>query len=378
MIKKLRDLKISKKLLLSFIVVVVLYIATVATALIGTSNIMNSFNEFHNVSYNIVKESTNFRLNQYVVARNMYQIAYERNVTEAIADMEETKQCIEIVDQSAKNLESLYKDKEMVSKMTELHEKLIVITCSLGGTTPETVAASKLAMEKGAAVIAITNNGNSPLAKACHYLVVHDWEGSYSAKMDKMNKALLVAIEILNQYEGFETYDTMIKANQDIYQIIDEAVQSVLPQAKAFAESYKDDEVIYVMSSGATHKVAYSFSICLLMEMQWMNSGSFHDGEFFHGPFEITDKDVPFILLMNDGRTRAMDSRALTFLERFDAKTTVIDAKDFGLGSLLTGGVAEYYSPMVISAVLRIYAEQLAIVRNHPLTKRRYMWKLEY
>ena len=73
-----------------------------------------------------------------------------------------------------------------------------------------------------------------------------------------------------------------------------------------------------------------------------------------------------------------MDSRALTFLERFDAKTTVIDAKDFGLGSLLTGGVAEYYSPMVISAVLRIYAEQLAIVRNHPLTKRRYMWKLEY
>ena len=196
--------------------------------------------------------------------------------------------------------------------------------------------------------------------------------------MDKMNKALLVAIEILNQYEGFETYDTMIKANQDIYQIIDEAVQSVLPQAKAFAESYKDDEVIYVMSSGATHKVAYSFSICLLMEMQWMNSGSFHDGEFFHGPFEITDKDVPFILLINDGRTRAMDSRALTFLERFDAKTTVIDAKDFGLGSLLTGGVAEYYSPMVISAVLRIYAEQLAIVRNHPLTKRRYMWKLEY
>lgn len=126
MIKKLRDLKISKKLLLSFIVVVVLYIATVATALIGTSNIMNSFNEFHNVSYNIVKESTNFRLNQYVVARNMYQIAYERNVTEAIADMEETKQCIEIVDQSAKNLESLYKDKEMVSKMTELHEKLII------------------------------------------------------------------------------------------------------------------------------------------------------------------------------------------------------------------------------------------------------------
>ena len=78
-----------------------------------------------------------------------------------------------------------------------LNEDAIVVTCSLGGTTPETVAASKLAMEKGAAVIAITNNGESPLAKACHYLVVHNWEGSYSAKMDKMNKALLIAQEIL-------------------------------------------------------------------------------------------------------------------------------------------------------------------------------------
>jgi fructoselysine 6-phosphate deglycase len=47
------------------------------------------------------------------------------------------------------------------------------------------------------------------------------------------------------------------------------------------------------MSSGASMEVAYSTSICLMMEMQWVNSGSFHSGEFFHGPFEIVDKDVP-------------------------------------------------------------------------------------
>ena len=132
------------------------------------------------------------------------------------------------------------------------------------------------------------------------------------------------------------------------------------------------------MSSGACHEEAYAFSICLLMEMQWMNSGSFHDGEFFHGPFEIVDKDVPFILLMNEGKTRALDSRALDFLNRFGAKVTVLDGKDFGLGSELHKSVADYFNPIVLSAVLRVYAEQLAIVRNHPLTKRRYMWKLEY
>ena len=140
----------------------------------------------------------------------------------------------------------------------------------------------------------------------------------------------------------------------------------------------KNESIIYVMSSGATERVAYSTSICLLLEMQWVNSGFCNDGEFFHGPFEIVDKDVPYLLLMNDGRTRAMDSRALDFLNRFDAKTTVIDAKDFGLSNYVPASVAEYFSPMLITGVVRVYFEQLAIARNHPLSQRRYMWKLEY
>ena len=115
-----------------------------------------------------------------------------------------------------------------------------------------------------------------------------------------------------------------------------------------------------------------------MMEMQWIHSGTFHSGEFFHGPFEITDKDVPFVLLMNDGKTREIDARALTFLERFDAKTTVVDALDYGLSSVIDAEVIDYFNPMIITAVFRVYAEELAIAREHPLTKRRYMWKLSY
>ena len=257
-------------------------------------------------------------------------------------------------------------------------ETAIVITCSLGGTTPETVAASKKAMELGAKVIAVTHVDGSLLAKNAHYVVLHGFEKNYAAKLEKMTKVLGLAVEILNQYEGYDRYDDMQAAFGKVYDLIEKAVSFVVPAAQNFAEDYKDAPVVYVMSSGATQEVAYAFSICLLMEMQWVNSGSFHDGEFFHGPFEIVDKDVPFILLMNEGRTRALDSRALDFLNRFQAKTTVLDGKDFGIASELPASVAEYFNPMVLSAVLRVYAEQLAITRNHPLTQRRYMWKLEY
>jgi len=257
-------------------------------------------------------------------------------------------------------------------------ETSIVIACSLGGTTPETVAATTKAKELGAHVISVTHVEDSALTNDANYVVYHGWEANYAAKLEKMTKVLGLAVEILNQFEGYENYKKMQDGFSKIYDLIEQSVSTVLPQAKAFADAYKDEPVIYVMSSGAAHEVAYSTSICLLMEMQWVNSGTFHTGEFFHGPFEIVDKGVPFLLLMNDGRTRAMDSRALEFLNRFDAKTTVVDAKDFGLGSVIANEVVDYFNPMLITGVVRVYFEQLAIARNHPLTKRRYMWKLEY
>lgn len=274
---------------------------------------------------------------------------------------------------------SLYTANEFVhATPVAVNKNSIVITCSLGGNTPETVEASKKAMELGAKVIAVTHDGNSPLAKNAHYVIVHGFEANYAAKQEKAVNVLALAAEILDQYEGYEDYDKMQDAISKVYDLVEKSVSFVLPNAKKFADSYKDDPVIYVMSSGASHEEAYAFSICLLMEMQWMNSGSFHDGEFFHGPFEIVDKDVPFILLMNEGKTRPLDSRALDFLNRFGAKVTVLDGKDFGLGSEFYKSVVDYFNPIVLSAVLRVYAEQLAIIRNHPLTQRRYMWKLEY
>lgn len=264
------------------------------------------------------------------------------------------------------------------STVASLDETAIVISASLGGSTPETVKANKKAKENGAHLISLTNSSNSQLAKNADYIICHRFSESYGAKLEKMGYALELAVEILERYEGYKYYKDMEIAFSKIYNISQKAAEAVIADAKRFAEDYKDEKVIYVMSSGPTAEVAYSTSICLMMEMQWIHSGSFHSGEFFHGPFEIVDKDVPFILLMNDGSTRPIDARALTFLKRFETKTTVVDALDHGLSSVVPKTVVDYFNPMLITAVFRVYAEELSYARKHPLTKRRYMWKLEY
>jgi len=259
-----------------------------------------------------------------------------------------------------------------------LGETTVVITASLGGTTPETVQANSVAKAAGATVIAVTHAAGSPLTKEADYSIIHGFEANYAAKLEKMGYVMALAVEILQQVEGYDKYDKMVGGFDKIFELAENSAQSARTAAKEFAAKYADAPVVYVMSSGASAEVAYSTSICLMMEMQWINSGSFHSGEFFHGPFEIVDKNVPFILLMNDGKTRSVDARALTFLQRFDALTTVVDAKDYALTSAVSGDVATYFNPLLHTAVFRVFAEELSFIRQHPLSKRRYMWKIEY
>lgn len=259
-----------------------------------------------------------------------------------------------------------------------LDENTVVISASLGGTTPETVEANSVAKRHGATVVSLTRVEGSSLVKDADYVIYHGFDADYAAKLEKMGNCLLLAVELLNQIEGYEYYEKMVNSFDLAYDLSQSSAISARKAAQDFAHKFKDEKVIYIMSSGASLEVAYASSICLMMEMQWINSGTFSTGEFFHGPFEIVDKDVPFILFMNDGSTRKMDSRALEFLDRFDTKLEVVDALDYGLSGVIDKEVVDYFNPFIITAVFRVYAEELSYLRKHPLTKRRYMWKISY
>ena len=274
---------------------------------------------------------------------------------------------------------SLHTANEFVlATMDAVDETAVVITCSLSGTTPETVKATSVAKSRGAVTIALTNDPASPLTKDADAVVTFEWQGAYSVKEDKTIKALLLAAELLDQIERYPDLALMHQAANQILPLIDSVTESIIPKASLFANTYKDMPILYVTSSGAMQELAWSFAACLMMEMQWIPSSTYNVGDFFHGPFEVVEKGVPYLLLMNDGPTRPMDERARTFLERFEAGLTVVDAKDLRLSEAVPPEVKDFFNPVLLGAVLRVYAEKLAEERNHPLSQRRYMWKMEY
>ncbi len=258
----------------------------------------------------------------------------------------------------------------------ELDERCVAVICSLKAT-PETVKAVETANAKGAITIAMTGSMETGMAKVGQYVVVY----SNGAPQDYSNSnqacSLRIGFELLHQIEGWDKYDKAMDAYQYINEIVDEAKKECLPAAQAWAEKEKDEPVFYVLASGSNYGVAYSMCCCHFMEMQWKHAVCLHTGEYFHGPFETTDKKLPMVLIMGEGRTRALDERCLKFLKTYAENFIVIDFKELNKGRI-DPDVVEFFNPVVLIPIERYYVFQMSLVTGHSMDERRYMYKVEY
>ncbi|PLS07956.1 SIS domain-containing protein [Neobacillus cucumis] len=284
-----------------------------------------------------------------------------------------------IMDREAKNIPSdVYSSNEFIHRNPrKLGENSLVILCSMSGTTPETVNAAVFARQKGALTVGFTNEPASPLAQESEFVVKYEWGTESIAFNTNLGLLYQLTMGVLNVLEGNDKFEKMVNSLSNTQAAFEKAEKQFAERATQFGQQYKDEKVIYTMASGANYGIAYSYTTCILLEMQWIHSNAIHSGEYFHGPFEIIDKEVPFIILLGIDETRPLDERALDFSKKYGEKLVVLDAKELdleGIDEELKG----YIAPLVLNYVLRRYAEQLAEARNHPLSKRRYMWKVEY
>src|SRR5476649_1199625 len=67
-----------------------------------------------------------------------------------------------------------------------LGENSVVIVCSHGGNTPESVAAAKLAQEKHAAVISLTHNEQAQLIDYAGHNILYAWGNETSVNDNPM------------------------------------------------------------------------------------------------------------------------------------------------------------------------------------------------
>jgi fructoselysine-6-phosphate deglycase len=102
-----------------------------------------------------------------------------------------------------------------------------------------------------------------------------------------------------------------------------------------------------------------------------------HASDFFHGALELVEEGVSVIVMVGEDETRPLALRAKEFAPRFTDKVQVLDA-----ASLSLTGISErtrsLISPVLLATVLERVSAHLEVLRDHPLTTRRYYKKLDY
>lgn len=283
-----------------------------------------------------------------------------------------------IFDQETEIPASVYSANEFNHRLPKaLNENSVVITCSHSGNTPETVRASQIGREKGALTICFSNVVDSPLWKAADYPVYYCHTKDEAPEENGSYMLYNLLFGILNILSPKDKYARAINCIPALSSIYEKNIALYAERATKFGETMKREPLIYTMASGSNYSVAYSFAVCLLMEMQWVNSSAIHSGEYFHGPFEVTDFDVPFIIIKGIDECRPLDERAYNFCEKYSQKVFLIDCAEFdmeGIDEDLRG----YFATLVADKVLKNYATELADKRGHKLDVRRYMWRMEY
>ena len=260
---------------------------------------------------------------------------------------------------------------------SKIDERTVVVLCSHSGNTPETVEAARHARARGALTVAFTFDPASPLAEESELVIAYQHGPGKSEAHTGPGLTLRLAAGMLDDLDGTTLSAATDAAVASLTTRADAARAAFAERADAWAFDSRREELIYTMASGADYGTAYSFAVCLLQEMQWVHSACIHAGEYFHGPFEITDVDVPFIALLGLDETRPVEQRAVDFLTKYSRKALVVDARDFGLDDV-DAQIRGVFAQIIFHIVLRSLADALADHRGHPLSVRRYMWRMDY
>ena len=260
-----------------------------------------------------------------------------------------------------------------------LSNRTLVILCSMTGTTRETVRAAAFAGSEGALTIGLTGDTGSPLARECEFVVGFEAPYTSGVPIDAASSSYAriyqIVLGLVRRYDGLDKIRPLLRSLANLQSVIDSAKCTFAALFGDYAPRFAKEPVIYTVASGASFGAAYSFAICVLMEMQWIDSHPIHANEFFHGPFEVVDGDRAFILLKGLDSTRPLEERAERFLRRFSSeeKVLVLDA-----GMLNLDGIAPEFrgnlAPLIFFDTLWHFAYMIADLRNHPMLEaRRYM-----
>jgi fructoselysine-6-phosphate deglycase len=175
----------------------------------------------------------------------------------------------------------------------------------------------------------------------------------------------------------FKDFERTVTELQKLPKLLVDAKAAFESKAAALAAAIKDETYHIFTGAGSVWPEAYYYGMCILEEMQWIRTRPVHAADFFHGTLELVEPGVSVFVFKGEDASRPLCDRVEAFAKRFTDKVRVLDAADVKLPGI-SPETRSMVSPVILATLLERLSAHLEVLRNHPLTTRRYYKKVEY
>ncbi|NRP18308.1 Fructosamine deglycase FrlB [Ensifer adhaerens] len=257
-----------------------------------------------------------------------------------------------------------------------LNEKALVVLPSLSGTTKESVQLLSFLKERGVRTLSLTGHKDTPLGRDADHNFTNFAEDDTSSESFYL-QTLIIVLALLaerGEYPDFDATVTELKLLPELLVSVKEGYEA---DAAALARDIKDETYHIFTGAGAAWPEAHYYGMCILEEMQWIRTRPVHASDFFHGTLELLEPGVSLFIFKGEDACRPLAERVENFARRYTDKVRVLDAASASLPGV-SAKTRSVISPVLLATMLERLSAHLEVLRDHPLTTRRYYKRVEY
>lgn len=242
----------------------------------------------------------------------------------------------------------------------------LVIGISQSGKSPDIVGVVEDAKQQGALTVAITNFGDSDLARQADFVVGLHAGVEKSIAATKTYTSELMAIAMLGAHLAGDVQ------MQEALKRVPEAAAKVLtvaPTVAAAAERYRYMNACVVIGRGYNYASAFELAL-KLKELTYTIAEPYSSADFLHGPLALIENGFPVIVVAPTGAMLPEIGDFLQVLRQREAEPVVIsdDAATLALGRValpLHASLPEWLSPLTAILPGQLLAMYLAHARDY-------------
>ena len=251
----------------------------------------------------------------------------------------------------------------------------VVIAISQSGETADTLAAMKLAKERGAFVFGICNVVGSSVARESHagaYTHAGPEIGVASTKAFTTQLTLITLIGLrLGQIWGTISSEDFDRVARDL-QALPSLVEKVLKcntQIKSIAALYKDAINALYLGRGYNFPAALEGAL-KLKEISYIHAEGYPAAEMKHGPIALIDKNMPVVVIAtregyyqkivsNIQEVKSRNAKILSVVTTGDKDVKVLSDHVIEIPE-----ITESLVPILASVPLQLLAYHIAVLRG--------------